>query len=160
MTLLGVDVGFSKAGQTTGIAYLDNSRIYLKRAKTSWEHRRRCLPPDFRPIVIALDGPLVPSEADKKIRRRCEHLFVHSPFHNRCKPGLSDWGAGLQLREATTEARRRFSTLFSDGKPLDLDSAIRRNGSVVEAFPNAFLCVLLTGTRVAQYAKTSARKKI
>ena len=31
-------------------------------------------------------------------------VFVRSPFHNGCKPGLSHWGLGLELRRASAEA--------------------------------------------------------
>ena len=37
----------------------------------------------------------------------CEALFIRSPFHNRCKPGLSHWRFGLQLRRASAEAHAR-----------------------------------------------------
>ena len=46
----------------------------------------------FTPLIIAFDGPLLPLGADQRIHRHVESVFIHAPFHNRCKPGLSDLG--------------------------------------------------------------------
>jgi hypothetical protein len=143
MKLMGVDVGFSKVGNTTGIAYLDDMQVYLTRAGTSWESRRACVPSSFCPSLIALDGPLVPDGENERIRRRCEWLFIHAPFHNRCKPGLSDWGKGLELRQAAANAFVQFSKIIATSGSLSKKGSVQRNGRVVEAFPNAFLAVLL-----------------
>lgn len=148
MKLLGVDVGFSKVRKTTGIACLDDARVYLTRAEASWESRKACLPAGFCPSVIALDGPLVPYNASERIRRRCEWVFVHSPFHNRCKPGLSDWGRGLELRRAAADACTQFSSIIAHSGVVDQKAVVRRDGRIVEAFPNAFLAVLLTEQQI------------
>jgi hypothetical protein len=39
-------------------------------------------------------------------------FFVHAPFHKRCKPGLSHWGLGLELRRATGKARAQFGRVL------------------------------------------------
>jgi len=93
--LLGVDVGFSTKRSTTAIAVLDGNEIHLVRAGTAWESRVAQIPSGFRATFIAIDGPLLPLGADYLVHRPCEAFFVHSPFHNRCKPGLSHWGFGL-----------------------------------------------------------------
>ena len=53
----------------------------------------------------------------------------------RCKPGLSHFGTGLELRGATATACTQFSPFLDCG------------GHIVEAFPNAFLAVLLPEER-------------
>lgn len=107
MKLMGIDVGFSITRATTGIACLDGDRLYLRRATTAWENRKIGIPHGFRPSVMALDGPLLPQGADMLVRH-CESVFVRAPFHNRCKPGLSHWGRGLELRRASAEACVQF----------------------------------------------------
>jgi hypothetical protein len=143
VALLGVDVGFSKTRETTGIACLDDDRLILARAGTPWEFRKAKLPCGFKPSVLAIDGPLLPQGSDALTRRQCEFIFVHKPFHNRCKPGLSHWGIGLKLREAAMEAssRSQFGSLLAQSTTSQ-SAFVARTGPNVEAFPNAFLGVL------------------
>jgi hypothetical protein len=139
--LLGVDVGFSTRRATTAIALLNGNQLHLARAGTAWESRAAQIPSDFRASVIAIDGPLLPQGADNHLYRLCEALFIRSPFHNRCKPGLSHWGFGLQLRRASAEACAQFSQLVASS--LERNKNVRYGGPVAEAFPNAFLAVLI-----------------
>jgi hypothetical protein len=98
----------------------------------------------FQPTLIALDGPLLPRGADKLIRRPCESIFIHAPFHNRCKPGLSHWGWGLELRRASTETYAQFSRLIgsSVSEKKEEEIAVSRSDPIVEAFPNESLGLL------------------
>src|SRR5208282_5601043 len=89
MKLMGVDVGYSAPRLTTGIACLDGDQLSLVRTGTARESRETRIPGGIRPALIALDGPLLPPGADELIRRSCESVFIHAPFHNRCKPGRS-----------------------------------------------------------------------
>jgi Protein of unknown function (DUF429) len=142
MKLMGVDVGFSKKRRTTGIACLDGDLVLIK-AGTAWDARQKQIPRGFRPEFIAIDGPLLPRGADTRIRRRCEFVFVHAPFHNRCKPGLSHGKSGRDLRRASAQACTQFSKLLQ-GHASKLEAThVCHEGPIVEAFPNAFLGVLL-----------------
>src|ERR1700676_4775144 len=96
--LMGIDVGFSKTRRTTGIACLEGDQLSLERAATAWESREARIPTGFQPSVIAIDGPLLPLGADLHLRRHVEFIFSRAPFHNRCKPGLSHGGVGLDFR--------------------------------------------------------------
>jgi predicted nuclease with RNAse H fold len=143
MKLMGVDVGFSKSGETTGIVCLDGDKLYLSRAGTSWEKRKARIPASFQPNVIAVDGPLLPKGADELVRRKCEFVFIRAPFWNRCKPGLSHSGTGLELRRAAADAMAQFTQVLADSTLPRREAFISRGGPIVEAFPNAFLAVLL-----------------
>jgi hypothetical protein len=143
MKLMGVDVGFSKKRAATGIACLDGNELLLWRAKTSWEDRKARIPEGFRPSVIALDGPLLPKGANEHVRRRCEFVFIRDLFSKRCKPGLSHCGFGFNLRRAAADACAQFSQVLDDSKIIVRDAFVRGDGPIVEAFPNAFLGVLL-----------------
>ena len=140
---MGVDVGFSTTRPTTGIACLDGDRLCLGRTGTAWESRQAQIPTGFQPSVIAIDGPLLPFGADFHIRRHVESVFIRAPFHNRCKPGLSDLGFGLELRQASGDAYAQFSRILAASPPGN-GGAVCREGPIVEAFPNAFLGVLMS----------------
>jgi len=113
----------------------------LSRLEAQWESRKAQIPRDFRPMVIALDGPPLPKGADHHSRRLCETAFIHTPFQKRCKPGLSHWGLGLEFRRASAEACAQFSRILMSSS-LESRNAVYRGGPIVEAFPNAFLGVL------------------
>src|SRR3984893_4782976 len=140
--LMGIDVGFSKTRRTTGIAFLEGDQLSLERAGTSWESRETKIPKGFQPSIIAIDGPLLPLDADLRTHRHVESLFIRAPFHNRRRPGLSHHGIGLELRQASQEASNQFGRLLASSPSSNRD-VICREGPIVEAFPNAFLGVLM-----------------
>jgi hypothetical protein len=142
INLMGVDVGFSTTRPTTGIACLDGDRLHLERAGTAWEGREAKIPHGFQPFVIAIDGPLLPKGSALNIRRHVESVFIRAPFHNRCRPGLSHHGVGLELREASSDACAQFSRILAASVSAN-SGTVRREGPIVEAFPNAFLGVLM-----------------
>jgi hypothetical protein len=140
--LMGIDVGFSKTRRTTGIACLEGDHLTLERVGTAWESREAKIPKGFQPSVIAIDGPLVPLGSDQTIHRHVDFIFIHAPFHNRCRAGLSHHGAGLELRDASRDASTQFGRLLALSASANRDT-ICREGPIVEAFPNAFLGVLM-----------------
>jgi hypothetical protein len=140
--LMGIDVGFSKTRRTTGIACLEGDKLTLERAGTAWESRQAQIPTGFQPSVIAIDGPLLPFGADLHLRRHVESVLILVPFHNRCRPGLSHHGMGLELRQASRDASTQFGRLLAPSASANRDT-ICREGPIVEAFPNAFLGVLM-----------------
>ena len=150
--LLGIDVGFSQLQKSTGIACLCDERLTLYRANSTWEQRKAQLPENFCPSMIAIDGPLLPEGADPLTVRACEQLFSKGAFCRRCKPGLSHFGTGLQLRQAAMETSRQFCQHFGDpGRKL-------RSG-VAEAFPNLFLGVLASEEDYAAIPKLRRGQK-
>jgi hypothetical protein len=129
--LMGIDVGFSTTRPTTGLAFLNHDQLHLERTGTAWKSREAIIPEGFHPSVVAIDGPLLPIGADQHIRAI-----------NRCRPGLSHHGLGLELRHAASEACAQFSPLLAYSL-LAKGGTVCRDGPIVEAFPNAFLGVLL-----------------
>jgi hypothetical protein len=106
---MGIDVGFSTTRPTTGIAFLNRDKLHLERTGTAWKSREAIIPNGVHPSVIPIDGPLLPVGADQHIRRHVELVFIRAPFHNRCRPGLSHHGVGLELRRASSDACVQFS---------------------------------------------------
>ena len=154
--LMGIDVGFSTTRPTTGIACLEGDQLSLERAGTAWESREAKIPNGFQPSVIAIDGPLLPLGADHHIRRHVESVFIRAPFHNRCRPGLSHHGVGLELRQASGDACTQFGRLLAASVSAN-GGTVCREGPIVEAFPNAFLGVLMPEVELLAAPKAEAR---
>jgi predicted nuclease with RNAse H fold len=127
-SLLGVDVGFSKARKTTGLAWCVNGRIGVALAGTNWLSRSAELPTGILFDMVAVDAPVVPSGPSQDGARGCESVLSRDAFSRRCKPGMSHFGRGLALRQSGSDAARQFGEVCAE---------------LVEAFPNAALAVLL-----------------
>lgn len=156
INLLGVDVGFSKTRPTTGIAWLQGQNFGASRTHSDWERRSRCIPEATVFSVIAIDGPLVPPGSDEGLARHCESVFIRGAFQKRCKPGLSQHGYGRDLRRAASETAEQIAHLSQGNKAIE--KAIRPGTAIVEAFPNAFLGVLLPEARFATPAAGKRKK--
>jgi predicted RNase H-like nuclease len=143
VSLLGIDVGFSKTKATTGIAvYERGALVSLCCTKSSSEDRATVVRKDSKFDAVAIDGPILPIFADDKVKRHCESLLIGRGFHNRCKPGMSHHGFGLDLRRATMPIAEE-ACLLANVASKAFDEQVRPSTSMVEAFPNAFLGVLL-----------------
>jgi hypothetical protein len=156
IALLGIDVGFSKSRATTGIAWSKNGEFGAARTHSDWERRSQHIPASTKFSVIAIDGPLVPLGSDDSLDRLCERLFIRGAFQTRCKPGLSNHGYGKDLRRAAAETANQVLHLAEHN--ADASRAIRHDTFIIEAFPNAFLGVLLPEARFA-LPKAGKRKK-
>jgi hypothetical protein len=156
IALLGVDVGFSISWATTGIAWSKNGEFGVARTHSDWERRREHIPASTKFSVIAIDGPLVPVGSDDSLDRLSERLFIRGAFQTRCKPGLSNHGYGRDLRRAAAETANQVLHLAENNTMVM--NAIRKDTFIIEAFPNAFLGVLLPEARFA-LPKAGKRKK-
>jgi predicted nuclease with RNAse H fold len=149
-SLLGIDVGFSERRKTTGIASYTFGRPARLHCVGSLPQDRAEVLLD-RPLydAIAIDGPIVPTATDsEQVIRRCERMLSKGPFGKRCKLGFSHFGTGLKLRNAAT-------TIASE-----MPGYRRHNGvQVVEAFPNAFLGVMLDDKTYAAFERIPRGKK-
>lgn len=146
VALLGIDVGFSETRKTTGIAsYRFGQNIDLHCVGSLAAHRAEVLCCGTLYDAIAIDGPIVDG-AWPATARRCERILSRGMFGARCKAGFSHFGTGLKLRQAATSIAREMP-------------AHKRNAQapVVEAFPNAFLGVMLDDTAYAAFAKPIPR---
>ena len=77
--------------------------------------------------------------------RDCERVFTLGCFQRRCKPGLSHVpGTGRQLRDAGHESVTQLSHVTSGCDLARKFPRVQPGRNIVEAFPNAFLGVLLS----------------
>jgi hypothetical protein len=144
VSLLGIDVGFSKTRATTGIAIYERGSLRsLCCVGSSSKDRATALQCDSSFDAVAIDGPILPLPADDKLKRLCESLLIGGEFHTRCKPGLSHHGFGLDLRGATAPIADEACLLANPAPEAFGGRQVRHSIPLVEAFPNAFLGVLL-----------------
>jgi predicted nuclease with RNAse H fold len=136
---LGVDVGFSLTRKTTGLAWRIGEKVEVCLAGSSWASRQSALPKGVQFSIVALDAPVVVNDRGI-LPRACEAVFYRRPFWNRCRPGLSHHGRGLDLRRAGRDAVLQFSSVLMSGQSI---SGPKPSLPVVEAFPNTFLGVLV-----------------
>jgi hypothetical protein len=154
LPLLGIDVGYSQSRPTTGIAWSNGSDCAAVKTHTDWDRRRRHIPASTTFALIAIDGPLTPPDAPDDLDRLCERLFTRGAFQKRCKPGLSQYGHGRTLRKAAAETAAQVSHLSA----ATIHKSVIPDTAIIEAFPNAFLGVLLEDERFAM-SKAPKRKK-
>ncbi|MDQ2084784.1 DUF429 domain-containing protein [Xanthobacteraceae bacterium Astr-EGSB] len=140
---LGLDVGFAADRETTGIAWRVCGQIGVAVAGTQWESRQAALPPDVRFDLAAVDAPILPASAEAELPRACEAVLCRRPFWNRCKPGRSHHGLGLEFRRAGAAAGVQIPAVLQRTL-LPYGPMVLSNLPVVEAFPNGFLGVMLS----------------
>ncbi len=146
LDIIGLDVGFSATRRTTGVARLVNGQLSLGLASSLWESRAEILGCRGETEVAAIDAPIL-SELHWEARS-CERLFTFGAFQRRCKPGLSHVrGTGRQLRKAGFDTGNQIASICSDSNGKIQFPRVWAGTNIVEAFPNAFLGVVVPVTR-------------
>src|ERR1043166_1219263 len=124
MHIVGLDIGYSERRRTNAMTIV-RDRVLTVMNPMFPSERDASLRSLDTVDVIAIDAPIVLRGTPDDFVRKCERIFIRSPFQRRCKPGMSHvGGTGRRLR---AEGRRAADVA---------ESAARK---VVEAFPNAFL---------------------
>jgi len=168
MKVSGIDVGHAAHRRSTGLCVLTierggfiNWRCFNTGTEDS-ERRRDILGLlEGGPILraAAIDGPLPPAQQRIDRYRLCEALLSRGHFQTRCKPGITNSKEGQALNEHAI----RLAGIVQE---VDRDLLNRANHvdriqnlKIGEAFPNAFLGVLLEGGEADLIAKKLRRKK-
>ena len=139
-SVAGLDVGLALNRKTSGVAMIVGRSIDLSR-RHGGAHAYGPILAHAPFQMIAIDGPILPVGGDALSVRAVERLFASSLFQRRCKPGFSHvLGTGLQLRMAAGSAA---DCLAAAAPLVGASVPTCRPGSIVEAFPNAFLGVCL-----------------
>jgi predicted RNase H-like nuclease len=141
MHLIGLDIGFSATQRTNALAELRDGELRVVRLNV---HERDAELAQLRNVdVIAIDAPIVPAHCSVSTPRLVEQIFSRSSFQRRCKPGASHVrGTGHLLRVHG----QRAATAVAQESRWETDPpfpAVFPRCGVVEAFPNAFLGVVL-----------------
>lgn len=158
MDLIGLDIGFSASRRTSGVARLSGSNLTLGRATSSWESRVELIGSSVKADIAAIDGPLL-RELNWAIRA-CERIFTVGLFQRRCKPGLSHVrGTGHEFREAGQKTAKQLSDVVSGHNLASEFPRVWESRNLVEAFPNAFLGVLIPGGRFSSIPRLRRGEK-
>jgi len=157
MDLIGFDIGFSKTRHTSAVARFGENVLLCERATSEWSNRARILGSRVAD-VIAVDGPIL--KDIKYSQRLCETVFARGSFGRRCKPAFSHVpGTGRMFRTATKETAGRLASL-THGQNMDCAfPRVIEEKNIVEAFPNAFLGVLLPDSFFQVMPKLKRGKK-
>ncbi len=138
---MGIDIGFSTSRASTGVAWYTSGRFGVHAVKSGKAQILDCLPKSFCADVAALDGPLVPNSKNGGTRY-AERCLARGAFQRRCKPAFSHFGTGYALRKATRVAASQIRDVVKERSLRQTPFSFARR-SIVEAFPNAFLGVIL-----------------
>ena len=155
--IAGLDVGFSKARSSAGIGLWADNRLELTNCHGAEACAQISAAGDYD--IVAIDGPVIPEGQDIRQRRNVERLFCRGLFQRRCKPGFSHVsGTGTRLREEAGIAADLLSNAGNSSQVTSTFPRVRK-GTVVEAFPNAFLGVCLDDDVYAEMPKLKRGQK-
>jgi len=143
MHLVGVDIGFSERRRSNGIAVLRDGEL-IRAERLSVSQRDAALR-ELRDVdAVAIDAPLLPPGTADALPRYCERFFSLGLFQKRCKPGMSHIrGTGRRLREHGRRAAEQLLMARSFVTSNEPRQRIWPDAPIVEAFPNAFLGVVI-----------------
>jgi hypothetical protein len=99
------------------------------------------------PHAVGIDGPLIPGFGHTTQYRACEKVLSRGDFQRHGKPGATSSKLGQRLHREATFWAKEVKHMFR-GLP---------ENRIVEAFPNAFLGVLVPlGTKIHRGKKSDA----
>ena len=153
---LGIDVGYSPSKDRTGLCLitLEHGHFRWCCRNTGSQKARRLA--DLRDLIpkgatisaVGIDGPLTTDFQLIDRYRAADAFLSRGAFSKRCKPGAVDARRGQILHYHATELAKLVEDYL---RVADAGHPDRIHQSrVVEAFPNAFLGVLLEGARCDQ----------
>ncbi|HSY49785.1 MAG TPA: hypothetical protein VLC46_13310 [Thermoanaerobaculia bacterium] len=143
MHLVGVDIGFSQHRRTNGIAVFRGGSL-VRAERLSVAERDEALKSLAHVDIVAIDAPLLPLGTSETFRRQCERTFSRGAFQKRCKPGMSHIrGTGQTLRQHGGRAAAQLIDANAVSTPEQALPHLLFGSNIVEAFPNAFLGVVV-----------------
>lgn len=157
---LGIDIGYSQRRPTTGLCLLE-----LNQGRLGWEcrnididdaTRRRDLQgltrQGTRISAVGIDGPLARNLVQVDYYRAADSILARGLFQHRCKPGPTNSPTGQALNNHAIRLANIVLDLMANGH-LNIEEATHphriHHSRIAEAFPNAFLGVLLRAEEFA-----------
>ena len=157
MDLIGFDIGFSKTRRTSGVARLKGSTLSCSRATSQWSSREGILGSGIAD-AIAIDGPILKNIDYPK--RLCETIFACGCFSRRCKPAFSHVPVtGRMFRHSGEETTQHLANLTHGIDIVCTFPRVSEGRNLVEAFPNAFLGVLVSDSCFEEMPRLRRGKK-
>lgn len=150
--IVGIDAGLTLKERTSGVCRTGASGFALHHTYIDKISRAGVLAPLRRFDCLAVDAPVLPRNVLHYNSRPVESLFMRGAYQTRCKPGASHVaGTGQALRRSGCDTAVQFAAeTFAQGAvPYP---RVQADQNIVEAFPNAFLGVMLDQMVIADAA--------
>jgi hypothetical protein len=140
--IAGVDPGLSLIERTSGICRTGDNGFFVGRTYIDKLSRSELLSPVTRFDCLGIDAPILPILHYN--RRPVEQLFMQGAFQGRCQPGPSHVNNRTRrpLRRSGCDTAIQFATETCAHGSFPYPR-VQTNHNIVEAFPNAFLGVML-----------------
>ena len=166
---LGIDVGYRQNQPTTGLCLLtlDHGVLHWECLNTHTddaarrEDLRRLIDQRTHISAVGIDGPLAHNLVLVNNYRAAERILSLGVFQCFCKPGQTNSPVGQSLNNHATLLTNIVLDLMADGL-LQIDAGAHlhpiHDRLIVEAFPNAFLGVLLRAGHFADVPRDRSEK--
>lgn len=142
-TLLELPSASQNAAAANGIVVVRDGKL-TRAERLSASERDAALRTLANIDAVAIDAPVLPPGTADTLPRYCERAFSRGLFQKRCKPGMSHVrGTGQLLRK---HGRRAAEQLLAGRSFRPSTHPLQRiwpDAPIVEAFPNAFLGVVV-----------------
>lgn len=139
----GIDCGLTLKDPTSGVCRTGINGFLVGHTYTDRLSRIKMLSPVSHIDCLGIDAPVLPRNTLHYDPRPVESLFMRGDFQTRCKPGASHVsGTGQALRRSGCDTAIQFAAETLSYAPAPYPR-VQRDQNIVEAFPNAFLGVML-----------------
>ena len=141
--IAGIDSGLTLKDRTSGVCRTGANGFVVGHTYIDKLSRANLLAPVQQFDCLGIDAPVLPKNVLHYNSRPIESLFMRGAYQTRCKPGASHVvGTGQALRRSGCDTAIQFAaeTLAQSAVPYP---RVQADQNVVEAFPNAFLGVML-----------------
>jgi hypothetical protein len=141
--IAGIDSGLTLTKPTSGVCRTGTNGFVVGYTYIDKLSRSQLLSPVTSIDCLGIDAPILPENTLHYDPRAVESLFMRGAFHRRCQPGASHVvGTGQALRRSGCDTAIQFAkeTKAKGSVPYP---RVQTDQNIVEAFPNAFLGVML-----------------
>ncbi len=141
--IAGIDCGLTLIKPTSGVCRTGTDGFVVDHTYIDKLSRVQLLENVQHFDCLGIDAPVLPNNILNYDFRAVESLFMRGAFHDRCKPGASHViGTGQALRRSGCDTAIQFAAeTYVQGQVHY--PRIKANQNIIEAFPNAFLGVML-----------------
>ncbi len=156
--IIGIDAGLTSKKPTSGVCRTGDNGFVVGHAYIDKLSRAQLLSPVSRFDCLGIDAPILPKNTLHYDPRPVERLFMRGAFQKRCKPGASHVaGTGQALRRSGRDTAIQFTAeTYAQGSCPYPRVQIDQN--IVEAFPNAFLGVMLDQQAIDETSPSRGKK--
>lgn len=141
--IAGIDAGLTMTKPTSGVCRTGTNGFFVGHTYTDKLSRAQALFPVASIDCLGIDAPVLPKNVLHYTPRPVESLFMRGAFQTRCKPGASHVaGTGQALRRSGCDTAIQFAAETHAQGSFSYPR-VQSDHNIVEAFPNAFLGVML-----------------